>query len=95
MKSAKRSPILVAGLALVVRLLYPAPPPRTLEGLAAMLGQSMGGVVLPSDIAWEPSPGVLAELLWGRRVLSWGELPKGLRVISIGPGCASRSKVVR
>ena len=78
MKSSEEaSAVLVAGLALVGRFLYPAPPPRTLEGLAAMLGQSMGGAVLPSDIAWEPSPGVLAELLWGRRVLFLGRAAEG------------------
>jgi hypothetical protein len=63
---------MVAGLALAGRFLYPAPPPRTLEGLAAMLGHSIGGTVLPTDIAWEPSPGILAELFWGRHVLFLG-----------------------
>jgi hypothetical protein len=37
-----------------------------------MLGKSIGGTVVPTDIAWEPSPGVLAELFWGRRVLFLG-----------------------
>ena len=56
-------------LALASRLVMPAPPPRTLDGLAALLGQATGGTVQPGDVAWEPSPGVLAEFVWGRRVL--------------------------
>jgi hypothetical protein len=71
-KNARRVLVVVAGIALTGRFLYPAPPPRTLEGLAAMLGKSIGGTVAPADIAWEPSPGVLAELFWGRRVLFLG-----------------------
>jgi hypothetical protein len=59
----------VAVVAFAGRFLCPAPPPRTLEGLAALLSGSSGGTVLPSDIVWEPSPGILAEFLWGRRVL--------------------------
>ena len=56
-------------LALVRRTLAPAPPERTLEGLSIMLGEAAQGVVRPGDIAWEPSPGVVTETLWGRRVL--------------------------
>jgi hypothetical protein len=67
----------MATLALFGHCAYPAPPPRTLEGLAATLGRSIGGVVLPSDIAWEPSPGVMAEFLWGRRVLFLGKAGEG------------------
>jgi hypothetical protein len=64
-----RAVAFAAVLALIGRFLLPAPPPRTLEGLAAMLGEAAGGAVLPGDIKWEPSPGILAEFLWGRRVL--------------------------
>lgn len=46
-----------------------APPPQTVEGLAQMLGRSVGGVVGTSDIAWEPSPGFLTETFFGRSVL--------------------------
>jgi hypothetical protein len=64
-------PVLALGtvLALASRFALPAPPPRTLDGLAALLGQATGGTVQPGDVAWEPSPGVLAEFVWGRRVL--------------------------
>lgn len=64
-------PVLGIGVALALgtRFTVPAPPPRTLEGLALLLGQATAGKVLPADVAWEPSPGVLAEFLWGRRVL--------------------------
>ncbi|HEX9295278.1 MAG TPA: hypothetical protein VF881_05570 [Polyangiaceae bacterium] len=69
--------IFAATLALLGRFVLPAPPPRTIEGLAAMLGQAAAGTVLPSDIAWEPSPGVLAEFLWGRRVLFLARATEG------------------
>ncbi len=63
----------LAGLAAVVatgvRLSSARPPPRTLAGLADMLGRAAGGVVSPKDIAWEPSPGFLTETFAGRRVL--------------------------
>jgi hypothetical protein len=70
-----------AALAVGSRFIQPAPPPRTLDGLAALLGQATGGTVLPLDVAWEPSPGVLAEFFWGRRVLflsSVGGAPRDL-----------------
>jgi hypothetical protein len=60
---------LAGALAIGSRFVQPAPPPRTLDGLAALLGQATGGTVHPADVAWEPSPGVLAEFFWGRRVL--------------------------
>jgi hypothetical protein len=56
-------------LAIFVRALSPAPPPRTLEGLAAMLGRAVDGAVEPGEIVWEPSPGFLAETFIGRRAL--------------------------
>jgi hypothetical protein len=76
-------PVLALGtvLALASRFVLPAPPPRTLDGLAALLGQATGGIVQPGDVAWEPSPGVLAEFVWGRRVLflsSAGGAPRDL-----------------
>ncbi len=46
-----------------------SPPPRTLEGLAQMLGRATGGVVDPKEIAWEPSPGFLVESFRGRNLL--------------------------
>jgi hypothetical protein len=72
---------LAGALAVGIRFATPAPPPRTLDGLAALLGRATGGTVLPADVAWEPSPGVLAEFFWGRRVLflsSVGGAPRDL-----------------
>jgi hypothetical protein len=46
-----------------------SPPPRTLEGLAQMLGRATGGVVAPDEIVWETSPGFLVESLRGRNLL--------------------------
>ncbi len=60
---------LAALVALGIHLSTARPPPRTLAGLAQMLGQAAGGVVSPKDIAWEPSPGFLEETFVGRRVL--------------------------
>jgi hypothetical protein len=61
--------LIAAAVALLGRVFDPAPPPRTLEGLAEMLGRASGGVVLPADIAWEPSPGIVVEFFLGRRLL--------------------------
>jgi hypothetical protein len=76
-------PLLGLGVALALgtRFARPAPPPRTIEGLAALLGQATSGAVLPVDVAWEPSPGVVIEFFWGRRVLflsSVGGAPRDL-----------------
>jgi len=60
----------VALLAVATRLvLVPAPPPPTVEGLAAMLGQAIGGTVAPAELVWEPSGGAWRDLLWGRNLL--------------------------
>jgi hypothetical protein len=64
-----RAVVFFGALALLRRTLLPAPPERTIEGLSAMLGEAAQGVVRPADIAWEPSPGIGIEVLWGRRVL--------------------------
>lgn len=56
-------------LAVALRLATPSPPPSTLEGLADMLGAAAGGEVQAVDIAWEPSAGMFADILIGRRVL--------------------------
>jgi hypothetical protein len=69
LRSALRLLAIMAAVALLGRCFYPAPPPRTLEGLADMLGHASGGMVLPPDIAWEPSPGIVVEFFWGRRLL--------------------------
>ena len=67
---------LCALVGLAVHLLKPAPPPRTLEGLAEMLGQAAGAVVDPNDIAWESSPGFLSETFLGSRVCCFWARPK-------------------
>jgi hypothetical protein len=58
---------MTVGAAATVRLA--APPPRTLDGLATLLGRAVSGDVRPSDIVWEPTRGVVAEALFGRRLL--------------------------
>lgn len=60
------------GLGLGVHCSSARPPPRSLEGLASMLGQASRSVVAPTDIAWEPSPGLLAETFLGRRLVFLG-----------------------
>jgi hypothetical protein len=66
-----------AGLGLGLRCASAAPPPQTLEGLAGMLGAASLTVVDPKDISWEPSPGLLSETFFGRRVLFLGRKKPG------------------
>jgi hypothetical protein len=47
----------------------PSTPSPTVDGVASMLGESIQRVVASSDIRWEPSGGVLGDLLAGRRVV--------------------------
>jgi hypothetical protein len=55
-------------------------PPPTVEGVAAALGASIGGVVAPQDVRWEPSRGDVADLVLGRRVIFLGsDRPGGPR----------------
>ncbi|HVY45001.1 MAG TPA: hypothetical protein VHB21_03940, partial [Minicystis sp.] len=58
-----------AALGLFVRCAAPAPPARTVEGVAAMLGSAVGGEVRPEDFVWEERHGFLADAFLGRRVL--------------------------
>jgi hypothetical protein len=60
---------LCAAAGLGLRFVVPSPPPRTLDGLARLLGQAAGGSVRPTDIVWQPSPGVITEHLIGRPLL--------------------------
>lgn len=53
------------------------PSPVTEAGLAAALGAKIGGRVGPDAFAWEPTRGVLADALLGRRLLFLGETPTG------------------
>lgn len=58
-----------AALALGSALGRPRPPPRTLDGLSALLGAAADGTVQAKDVAWEPSRGLLVDAVLGRRIL--------------------------
>ncbi len=66
-----RAPLLgaVALVALVAGLRTAAPPPRTIEGVAAALGDTVGGTVKPDDFLWEERGDFLHDAFVGRRVL--------------------------
>jgi hypothetical protein len=68
-----RARALWAGVFALVGLAFgaasPAPPERTTEGVAAMLGAAAGGEVRPDDFVWEARGGFLADAFLGRRVL--------------------------
>ncbi|MEZ4229482.1 MAG: hypothetical protein R3B89_09970 [Polyangiaceae bacterium] len=74
-----RGPIagLIALVAIVNHARGSGPPPRTLPGVAEMLGERAGAVVEPSDIHWEPSRGMLGDLVFGRPVLFLGAKQAG------------------
>jgi hypothetical protein len=62
------------------RACAPAPPARTIEGVALMLGASVHGSVRPGDFVWERPEGVLWEGVFGRNVLFLAsETPGGPR----------------
>jgi hypothetical protein len=56
-------------VALFASCAAPAPPPRTAEGVAAMLGDAVGGEVRADDFVWEARGGFLADAFLGRQVL--------------------------
>jgi hypothetical protein len=58
-----------AVLALFVSCAAPAPPPRTTEGVAAMLGAAVGAQVRPDDFVWEARGGSASDAILGRQVL--------------------------
>ncbi|HTA91695.1 MAG TPA: hypothetical protein VK745_19060 [Polyangiaceae bacterium] len=62
----------VALVAAASRVGSPKPPQRSVEGLAELLGGTIGGVVKPDEMIWEQSPGALEEMLLGRWVLFLG-----------------------
>ena len=62
----------VALLAAGAHFVAPKPPERSVEGLAELLGGAIGGVVKPDEVIWEQSPGVIEEMLLGRRILFLG-----------------------
>ena len=61
--------VIFACLGLVLHLTDPSPPPRTAEGVAAMLGAAVGGAVRPDDFVWEARGGPLHDAFLGRQVL--------------------------
>ena len=64
-----------ASVALVLRFTEPAPPPRTAEGVAAMLGAAVGGEVRPDDFVWEGRGGAFHDAVLGRQVLFLARRP--------------------
>ena len=65
-------------VALLVRLATsPAPPARSVEAIAAMLGTTVGGSVRPEDFVWEERGGLVHDALIGRRVLFLAARPSG------------------
>ena len=56
-------------VALVVHLRRDAPPPRSVEGVSALLGRAADGTVKPDDFLWEERGGFLHDAFLGRRVL--------------------------
>ncbi|MRG96469.1 hypothetical protein [Polyangium spumosum] len=65
-------------VALVIRVATsPAPPARSVEAIAAMLGASVNGSVGPEDFIWEERGGLIHDALIGRRVLFLAARPSG------------------
>jgi hypothetical protein len=64
-----RAALFFGVLALGKRVFDPPPAVQSVEGLVVALERATGGVVRREDVAWEPSPGILTEILAGRRIL--------------------------
>jgi hypothetical protein len=61
--------------ALVHATAAPSLPPRTAEGIAAMLGAAAGGEVRPDDFVWEARGGFWSDAFVGRQVLFLARRP--------------------
>ncbi len=59
----------IGGLALLDRVAAPSLPPRSVEGVAQLLGDAVDGRVRPGDFVWEEPESLFSELVFGRRVL--------------------------
>jgi hypothetical protein len=59
----------------VIGIAAGAPPARSAEAIAAMLGSAAGGSVLPDDFIWEERGGFLRDLFFGRNVLFLAAMP--------------------
>ncbi|HLM71418.1 MAG TPA: hypothetical protein VK459_01955, partial [Polyangiaceae bacterium] len=72
-----RAPLALAAgvVALGARMSLPAPPAKTVEGVAAMLGDAASAKVAPDGFLWEERGGLLADSLIGRRVLFLASKP--------------------
>ena len=57
----------------------PAPPARTVEGVAAMLAAAAGGDVRADDFVWEERGGFWSDAFLGRRVLFLAKTGRGAR----------------
>lgn len=69
-----------AALALGSALSRPRPPPRSVDGLCALLGAAVSAKVRPADVVWEEPRGFFVEALLGRRILFLAEAgPSGAR----------------
>lgn len=58
-----------AFLGLATHCAVPKPPEKSLAGLAQALSEATSGIVDEADVAWEASPGFLAETFAGRYLL--------------------------
>ena len=63
---------LIAVLAIGRACMAGPPPPKTLEGLTAALGQAAHATVRSNDFVWEGSEGILTDFTGGRRILFLG-----------------------
>jgi hypothetical protein len=63
--------------ALALQALRGSSPSNDITSVAASLGEAMSGVVLPQDVRWEPSSGMVADYTLGRWALFLGSSAVG------------------
>jgi hypothetical protein len=68
-----------AAIGVVSSCASPAPPARTVEGVAAMLASAAGGDVRAEDFVWEERGGFWSDTFLGRRVLFLAKTGRGGR----------------
>jgi hypothetical protein len=88
-RSRGRLFLAIALMAVVLGIAAPAPPARSTQAIAAMLGASVGGVVLPDDFIWEERGGFFRDAFLGRHVLFLAAMPPD------SPGGAGMHEVFR
>ena len=69
--------LLMGAAALFSGLSEPAPPPKSTEGVAEMLGRSVSAKVAPDDFVWEQRGGFWKDAFWGRSILFLATKPIG------------------